>query len=124
MLWLWRNFRHQVRKYLGGVGDFQGGEYCGDWSRIRDRDRFQLPAASSGNLGQERCAGTNHPSGQHLSSGEAMSATAAQRFLQDAAVKSADLVHRGIILHGLESYDAAHLRGRTRFKDWEAARQR
>ena len=53
-----------------------------------------------------------------------MSATAAQRFLQDAAVKSADLVHREIILHGLESYDAAVLRGRARFKDWEAARQR
>jgi len=53
-----------------------------------------------------------------------MSATAAQRFLQDAAVKSADLVHRQIILHGLESYDAAHLRGRARFQDWEAARQK
>jgi len=53
-----------------------------------------------------------------------MSATAAQRFLQDAAVKSADLVHREIILHGLESYDAAVLRGRARFKDWEAARRR
>src|SRR3989442_15055623 len=53
-----------------------------------------------------------------------MSATAAQRFLQDAAVKSADLVHRQIILNGLESYDAAHLRGRARFKDWEAARQK
>src|SRR5437899_3972701 len=53
-----------------------------------------------------------------------MSATAAQRFLQDAAVKSADLVHRQIILHGLESYDAAVLRGRARFKDWEAARRK
>jgi L-lactate dehydrogenase complex protein LldF len=53
-----------------------------------------------------------------------MSATAAQRFLHDAAVKSADLVHREIILHNLESYDAAHLQGRARFKDWEAARQK
>ena len=40
-----------------------------------------------------------------------MSATAAQRFLQDAAVKSADLVHREIIQRGMDSYDAAHLKG-------------
>jgi L-lactate dehydrogenase complex protein LldF len=53
-----------------------------------------------------------------------MTATAAQRFLQDAAVKSADLVHREIIRRGMESYDAAFLRGRARFKDWEAARSR
>ena len=52
-----------------------------------------------------------------------MSATAAQRFLQDAAVKSADLVHREIIRRGMDSYDAAFLRGRSRFKNWEAARQ-
>jgi L-lactate dehydrogenase complex protein LldF len=50
--------------------------------------------------------------------------TAAQRFLQDAAVKSADLVHREIIRRGMDSYDAAHLRGRARIQDWEAARQR
>jgi L-lactate dehydrogenase complex protein LldF len=50
--------------------------------------------------------------------------TAAQRFLEDAAVKSADLVHREIIRRGMESYDAAHLRGRSRIADWEAARQR
>ena len=50
--------------------------------------------------------------------------TAAQRFLRDAAVKSADLVHREIIRKNIESYDAAHMRGRARFQDWEAARQR
>lgn len=50
--------------------------------------------------------------------------TAAQRFLQDAAVKSADLVHREIIRRGMDSYDAAHLKGRARIRDWEAARQK
>ncbi len=53
-----------------------------------------------------------------------MSQTAAQRFLQDAAVKSADLAHREIIRRGMESYDTAHLQGRARIKDWEAARQK
>jgi L-lactate dehydrogenase complex protein LldF len=52
-----------------------------------------------------------------------VSTTAAQRFLQDAAVKSADLVHRELIRRGMDSYDAAHLKGRARIKDWEAARQ-
>src|SRR5579884_2379169 len=57
--------------------------------------------------------------------GETPSAlTAAQRFLRDAAEKSADLVHREIIRKNMESYDAAHLRGRSRFQDWEAARRR
>src|SRR6516225_4872469 len=50
--------------------------------------------------------------------------TAAQRFLRDAAEKSADLVHREIIRKNLESYDAGHLKGRGRFKEWEAARRR
>jgi len=50
--------------------------------------------------------------------------TAAQRFLRDAAEKSADLVHREIIRKNMESYDAGHLKGRGRFKDWEAARRR
>jgi L-lactate dehydrogenase complex protein LldF len=50
--------------------------------------------------------------------------TPAQKFLHDAATKSADLVHREIIRKNMESYDAAHLRGRSRFKDWEAARRR
>jgi L-lactate dehydrogenase complex protein LldF len=53
-----------------------------------------------------------------------VSPTAAQRFLQDAAVKSADLVHREIIQRGMDSYDAAHLKGRSRIKDWEAARDK
>ena len=53
-----------------------------------------------------------------------MTQTAAQRFLQDAAVKSADLVHREIIRRGMDSYDAAHLKGRARIKDWEAAREK
>jgi L-lactate dehydrogenase complex protein LldF len=50
--------------------------------------------------------------------------TAAQRFLHDAAVKSADLMHREVIRKGMDSYDAAHLKGRARIKDWEAARQK
>src|SRR5690349_9811199 len=53
-----------------------------------------------------------------------MTATAAQRFFQDAAITSADLVHREIIRHGIDSYDAAVLRGRARFKDWQAARRK
>jgi L-lactate dehydrogenase complex protein LldF len=50
--------------------------------------------------------------------------TAAQRFLQDAAIKSADLLHREVIRRGMDSYDAAHLKGRARIKDWDAARQK
>jgi len=50
--------------------------------------------------------------------------TAAQQFLRDAAQKSADLVHREIIRKNMESYDSAHLRGRSRFQDWESARRR
>ena len=50
--------------------------------------------------------------------------TAAQRFLHDAAIKSADLMHREIIRRGMESYDAAHLKGRSRIRDWDAARRR
>ena len=50
--------------------------------------------------------------------------TASRRFLHDAAVKSADLVHRDIIRRGMESYDAAHAKGRMRILDWEAARRR
>jgi L-lactate dehydrogenase complex protein LldF len=50
--------------------------------------------------------------------------TPAQRFLEDAAVKSADLVHREIIRRGMDSYDAAHLKGRARIQDWEAARRK
>ncbi len=50
-------------------------------------------------------------------------ATPAQLFLRDAAAKSADLVHREIIRFNMESYHAAHQRGRLRIKDWEAARR-
>ena len=57
--------------------------------------------------------------------GETPSAqTAAQKFLLDAATKSADLVHREIIRKNMDSYDASHQRGRSRFKDWDAARRR
>ncbi|HKW76744.1 MAG TPA: LutB/LldF family L-lactate oxidation iron-sulfur protein [Terriglobales bacterium] len=48
----------------------------------------------------------------------------AEKFMHDAAAKAADLEHREIIRKNMESYDAAHLRGRSRFRDWEAARQR
>jgi L-lactate dehydrogenase complex protein LldF len=54
----------------------------------------------------------------------AATGTPAQRFLRDAAEKSADLVHREIIRFNMESYHAAHNRGRGRFKDWDAARRR
>ncbi len=60
-----------------------------------------------------------------MSAGSATeTSTPAQRFLRDAAAKSADLVHREIIRKNMESYDAAHLKGRARFQDWEAARRR
>jgi L-lactate dehydrogenase complex protein LldF len=49
--------------------------------------------------------------------------TPAQKFLHDAGLKSADLVHRDVIRHNMESYQAAHLRGRARILDWEAARE-
>jgi L-lactate dehydrogenase complex protein LldF len=51
-------------------------------------------------------------------------ANLAEKFLRDAAEKSADLVHREIIRKGMESYDVSHAKGRARFADWEAARQR
>src|SRR4029077_10130126 len=36
----------------------------------------------------------------------------------------ADLTHREIIRRGIDQYNAANERGRSRFADWEAARQR
>jgi L-lactate dehydrogenase complex protein LldF len=54
----------------------------------------------------------------------ATNVTPAQRFLRAAAEKSADLVHREIIRFNMESYHAAHQRGRARFQDWDAARRR
>src|SRR3954454_5683906 len=57
--------------------------------------------------------------------GETPSAlTAAQKFLRDAATKSADLIHREIIRKNMEGYEVAHNRGRARIKDWEAARRK
>lgn len=50
--------------------------------------------------------------------------TAAQEFLRKAAVKSADLVHRGIVRWNIDQYDTGVGRGKTRFADWSAARQR
>ena len=50
--------------------------------------------------------------------------TASREFLRNAAEKSADLAHRGLIRKGIDQYNAAAGRGRARFADWEAARQR
>ena len=50
--------------------------------------------------------------------------TAAQDFLRSAAVKSADLVHRQILRRGIDHYDAAVAKGRARFLDWPAAREK
>jgi len=50
--------------------------------------------------------------------------TASQEFLRKAAEKSADLVHRGIVRWNIDQYDTGVGRGKTRFADWEAARQR
>jgi L-lactate dehydrogenase complex protein LldF len=49
---------------------------------------------------------------------------AAAEFLRDAVTKSADLAHRKIIRHGIDKYNEASERGRARFSDWQAARQR
>jgi L-lactate dehydrogenase complex protein LldF len=50
--------------------------------------------------------------------------SAAQEFLRSAVTKSSDLTHRQIIRRGMDHYDGAAGRGRARFADWEAARQR
>jgi len=50
--------------------------------------------------------------------------TPAQEFLRKAAEKSADLVHRGIVRWNIDQYDTGVGKGKTRFADWEAARQR
>src|SRR5579862_9634267 len=50
--------------------------------------------------------------------------SAAHEFLRSAALKSADLTHRQIIRRGIDQYSSANDRGRSRFADWEAARQR
>jgi L-lactate dehydrogenase complex protein LldF len=53
-----------------------------------------------------------------------MSSAAAQEFLRRAIEKSADLNHRQIIRRSVDHYEAAVRKGRSRFEDWEAARQR
>lgn len=53
-----------------------------------------------------------------------MSATPAERFLHDAAVKSADVVHHQILSVSMENHAIAHLKARARFHNWEAARSK
>jgi L-lactate dehydrogenase complex protein LldF len=48
----------------------------------------------------------------------------AREFLLRATEKSADLTHRQIIRRNMDHYDAAVLRGKSRFLDWDAARER
>src|SRR5512146_908279 len=67
---------------------------------------------------------TPSPTAAGASSAGPATLTPAQKFLRDAAIKSADIVHRDIIRRNMESYQAAHQRGRARFKDWDAARRR
>ncbi|MGB6472159.1 MAG: LutB/LldF family L-lactate oxidation iron-sulfur protein [Candidatus Acidiferrales bacterium] len=50
--------------------------------------------------------------------------TPAQEFLRNAAASSGNLAQRRILDRSIEHYDAAFDRGRARFLDWEAARQR
>jgi L-lactate dehydrogenase complex protein LldF len=49
---------------------------------------------------------------------------AAAEFLREAVTKSADLGHRQIIRQGIDKYNEAFERGRARYFNWEAARQR
>jgi len=48
----------------------------------------------------------------------------AAEFLRQSAEKSADLDHRKIIRWNIGHYDTAVAKGRTRYADWEAARER
>jgi L-lactate dehydrogenase complex protein LldF len=50
--------------------------------------------------------------------------SAAEEFLRNAAIKSADLAHRQTLRRNIDHYDAAIERGRPRFLDWQAGRQR
>jgi L-lactate dehydrogenase complex protein LldF len=50
--------------------------------------------------------------------------TPADQFLRSAAQKSADLVHRQTIRRAIDTYEKATGIGRSRFSDWEAARQK
>lgn len=53
-----------------------------------------------------------------------MIGSAAQEFLRGAAEKAGDITHRQIIRRNMETYQVAAARGRQRFADWEAARDR
>ena len=48
--------------------------------------------------------------------------TTLEQFKHDAAEKTADLRHRGVIQKAIATYDAAVARGRLRFADWQNAR--
>jgi L-lactate dehydrogenase complex protein LldF len=50
--------------------------------------------------------------------------TIAQEFLRKAAEKSADMAHRQIIRKNMDSYDEAVAHGRSRFQNWQAAREK
>ncbi|HVZ15837.1 MAG TPA: LutB/LldF family L-lactate oxidation iron-sulfur protein [Terriglobales bacterium] len=49
---------------------------------------------------------------------------AAAEFIKRSIQKSSDLDHRQIIRKNIDHYDAAVVRGKSRFADWEAARER
>lgn len=49
---------------------------------------------------------------------------AASEFLRRSTEKSVDLAHRKIIRWNMGHYDAAVAKGKTRFADWDAARER
>ncbi len=53
-----------------------------------------------------------------------MPSAAAEEFFRQAVTRSADLTHREIIRKGIDSYYVAFDRGRARFSDWQAARDR
>ena len=48
----------------------------------------------------------------------------ASEFLREAATKSADLTHRQLIRQGIDKYNEAFERGRSRYFNWEAAREK
>ena len=50
--------------------------------------------------------------------------TPAQEFLRSAATKSADLRHRQILRHSIDTYNTSAAQGQARFLDWQAARRR
>jgi len=53
-----------------------------------------------------------------------MNSAPAQEFLRRAAERAADLTHRQMLRAGMDHYQANFAKGRGRFADWEAARQR